>query len=144
MIDLNRFKALNDCHGHAMGDAALGVATRSAIQAVPATGRVFRWGGDEFVCVLPGVDDKAAQAIAKGIAIRFALGMTTLLGSDHGTGVSIGWATGSLAMLDPLLAEADDRMYADKRDGRSTMPIAQRSVAEPAPSLHLISQPQHG
>lgn len=144
MIDLNRFKALNDCHGHAMGDAALGVATRSAIQAVPATGRVFRWGGDEFVCVLPGVDDKAAQAIAKSIAIRFALGMTTLLGSDHGTGVSIGWATGSLATLDLLLAEADERMYADKRDGRSTMPIAQRSVAEPAPLLHLISQPQHG
>ena len=144
VIDLDRFKALNDRHGHAVGDAALGIATRSAMQAVPATGRVFRWGGDEFVCVLPGIDDAMAAAIARSIATRFALGMTTLLGSDHDTAASIGRAAGSFAMLDALLTQADNAMYADKRRGRAPAPDAQRSVADPIPSACLISQSQHG
>lgn len=144
VIDLDRFKALNDRHGHAIGDAVLGIATRSAMQAVPPTGRVFRWGGDEFVCVVPGIDDAMAEAIAEGIATRFAHDMTALLGPDHGTGVSIGRATGSFAMLDALLEQADGAMYADKRRRRPASAKAQRSVAQCAPSEHLISQSQHG
>ena len=144
VFDLDRFKALNDCHGHAMGDAVLGIATRSAMQAVPPTGRVFRWGGDEFVCVVPGIDDARAEAIAEGIATRFARGMTTLLGPDHGSGVSIGRATGSLAMLDTLLGQADGAMYAEKRRRQSATSNVQRSVAERAPFPPLISQSQHG
>lgn len=144
VIDLDRFKELNDCHGHAIGDAALGIVTRSAMQAVPPAGRVFRWGGDEFVCVVPGIDDAMAVEIAEGIATRFAQGMTALLGPDHGTGVSIGRATGSFAMLDALLEQADSAMYADKRRRRPASAKPQRSVAERAPSAHLISQSQHG
>ncbi len=74
MIDLNRFKALNDRHGHAVGDATLRIATRAAVASVPMTGRVFRWGGDEFVCVLPGAGAPEAAAIAHGIAERFCAG----------------------------------------------------------------------
>lgn len=144
VLDLDRFKALNDRHGHATGDKALRIATRAAVSAIPMSGRLFRWGGDEFVCVLPGVDAAEAAAIAEGIATRFARNMTTLLGPDHATGVSIGWATGSFAMLDALLNQADGAMYADKRRRRSQAPNAQRSVADPIPSTCLISQSQHG
>jgi len=144
MIDLNRFKALNDRHGHAAGDAALRIATRAAVSALPMDGRVFRWGGDEFVCVVPDIDDLAAEAIAEGIATRFTQGTAALLGRDEQADLSVGWATGSFAMLDMLLTQADSRMYVAKRDGSSSDAIAQRSVAEPAPSTHLISQSQHG
>jgi|GEM_PF-3364411 len=144
MMDLNRFKTLNDRHGHATGDTALRIATRAAVASIPMDGRLFRWGGDEFVCVLPNIEEIDAAAIATSIAARFDQGMTALLGSDHGTGISVGWATGSFAVLDLLVAQADDLMYADKRRSRTAAPIAQRSVAEPAPSTLLISQSQHG
>ncbi|MFD1033729.1 GGDEF domain-containing protein [Sphingomonas hankookensis] len=142
MIDLNRFKALNDRHGHAVGDAALCIATRAAVASVPMTGRVFRWGGDEFVCVLPGTGAREAAAIAKGIAGKFAEGTGALLGTGMAATLSIGWTLGPLADVEALIADADERMYADKQRGRAT--DAQRSVAETAPLTYLISQSQHG
>lgn len=144
MIDLDRFKALNDRHGHAAGDAALRIATRAAVTAIPMTGRVFRWGGDEFVCVLPGIDDAAAEAIATGITSRFAQGTAALLGPDHPAGLSVGFATGPFTMLDAMVGQADERMYAQKHRDRRPAPITQRSVAESVPSSPLISQSQHG
>ena len=144
MMDLNRFKQLNDHHGHATGDAALRIATRAAVASIAMNGRVFRWGGDEFVCVLPGIGAADAEAIADGIAARFDPGMSALLGPNHAAGVSIGWTTGPLARLDQLLGQADGHMYAEKRHSRSGASIGQRSVAEPAPSPDLISQSQHG
>ncbi|MEH3040932.1 MAG: GGDEF domain-containing protein [Sphingomonas paucimobilis] len=144
MMDLDRFKTLNDRHGHATGDAALRIATRAAIASIPMHSRLFRWGGDEFVCILPDIDDAEAGAIAEGIAVRFDQGMSALLGTDHAAGVSIGWTTGSFAALDLLLAQADSQMYAEKRRARAAPPIAQRSVAETIPSPPLISQSQHG
>ncbi len=142
MIDLNRFKALNDSHGHAVGDAALCIATRAAVASVPMTGRVFRWGGDEFVCVLPGTGAQEAAAIAEGIANRFVEGTSALLGAGAAATLSIGWTLGPLADVEALIADADERMYADKRRGRTS--DAQRSVAESAPLTYLISQSQHG
>ncbi|KZE11674.1 MULTISPECIES: GGDEF domain-containing protein [Sphingomonas] len=144
MLDLNRFKALNDRHGHATGDAALRIATRAAVASIAMTGRVFRWGGDEFVCVLPGIDAADAEAIAAGIVARFDQGMSALLGPGHATGVSIGWAAGSFETLDHLITQADRLMYVDKHRSRARASIAQRSVADPAPSPPLISQSQHG
>ncbi|KQM26573.1 MULTISPECIES: GGDEF domain-containing protein [unclassified Sphingomonas] len=144
MIDLNRFKALNDRHGHMTGDAALKIATRAAVCSIPMSGRVFRWGGDEFVCVLPGLNDAAAQAIAGEIAARFTQGTTALIGPDEVADLSVGWATGPLVMVDTLVGQADARMYAEKRRGRSASPVLQRSVAESAPPAILISQSQHG
>lgn len=144
MIDLDRFKMLNDRHGHAAGDAALRIATRAAVTAIPMAGRVFRWGGDEFLCVLPGVDHPAAEAIATGIASRFAQGIAALLGPDHPAGVSVGCATGPFTMLDALVEQADAHMYARKHRDRRPAPIPQHSVAEREPSAPLISQSQHG
>lgn len=144
MMDLDRFKALNDRYGHATGDLALRIATRAAVASLKMSDRLFRWGGDEFVCVLPDGNDADAAAIADHIVLRFDQGMSGLLGPDHGTGVSIGWAAGSLDRVDQLLARADGLMYADKRRGRTGGSIAQRSVAESAPRPHLLSQSQHG
>lgn len=145
MIDLNRFKALNDRHGHAMGDAALRIATRAAVASVPMSGRVFRWGGDEFVCVLPGIAATEAAAIAEGIAERFMQGTDALLGIGAAATLSIGWVLGPLRDIDTLIVRADERMYADKRRARAAAALdAQRSVAESAPVTYLISQSQHG
>lgn len=133
MIDLNRFKALNDQHGHATGDAVLRIAARAIINSVPMTGRVFRWGGDEFVCVLPGVDAAAAAAISTDIAACFLDNTANLLGNETGTTLSVGWIAAPLVNLDMLIDQADHHMYARKRGGPVLIPlpitIPQRSVA---------------
>lgn len=144
MIDLDRFKALNDQHGHATGDAVLRIAARAIINSVPMTGRVFRWGGDEFVCVLPGVNVAAAAAMATEIASRFGDGTAALPGNATGATLSVGWATAALDDLDRLIDQADRHMYARKRGEPAPASNPQRSVAGSDPAALLISQSQHG
>ncbi len=63
LIDLVGFKAVNDTHGHIVGDALLQkVATRLSA-AVPAPGMLARWGGDEFVALVPEAEAEGLQAI---------------------------------------------------------------------------------
>ncbi len=144
MIDLNRFKALNDQHGHATGDAVLRIAARAIINSIPMTGRVFRWGGDEFVCILPGVDATAAEVIATDIAARFVDNTAALLDDGTGATLSVGWVGAALVNLDPLIDQADRHMYTRKRDGAAPVSISQHSVAGSCPPSSLISQAQHG
>ncbi|KQN35677.1 hypothetical protein ASG37_15255 [Sphingomonas sp. Leaf407] len=129
VIDLDLFKQLNDRCGHAVGDAALGIATRVAQNVLAAGGSVFRWGGDEFVGVLPGADRAAADQASARIAQRFTDTVCAVAPEDLPVTVSIGTACGPLSEVERLLAEADDAMYAAKRARRSDTE-RQRSVAE--------------
>lgn len=144
MIDLDQFKPLNDRCGHAAGDAALVALVRATAAALPKGALVFRWGGDEFVCVLPGTDQAGADATAAAIAVRYAHAMTAIAPPDLPVALSIGSAIGSLDRITDLIAEADRDMYAVKQRNRITTPSAQRSVAETHPFTPLISQAQHG
>ncbi len=125
MIDLDQFKPLNDRCGHAAGDAALVALVRATSAALPNGASVFRWGGDEFVCVLPGAYRAGADATAAAIAVRYADAMTAIAPPDLPVTLSIGRATGSLDRIADLIVEADLDMYAVKQRNRD----ASRSIA---------------
>jgi diguanylate cyclase (GGDEF)-like protein len=119
MLDLDRFKALNDTLGHSAGDAALRMLADVAHEALGKQGHVVRWGGDEFVCVLPGATAQQAGSIGDRIAGRFAQIMMQRI-PDHGPlGISIGVAEGEThASIVDLIAAADQAMYRVKDDRR--------------------------
>jgi diguanylate cyclase (GGDEF)-like protein len=124
MVDIDRFKMINDAHGHQGGDIVLrAVATRldAACRAEDSAGR---WGGEEFVVVAP-MTDRASGALL-GERIRSDIGATTVQVGD-GAGievtVSVGVASGEDA-VDVLLADADAALYAAKRSGRNRVVTA--------------------
>jgi diguanylate cyclase (GGDEF)-like protein len=121
-LDLDRFKPVNDTHGHAAGDAVLTAIARTLTHNVRASDTVARLGGDEFAVLLWNLDD--AKAAAKAAALETAIAATLI--PWHGTMLEVG-ASAGVAMLGPgdsaadVLARADRAMYARKagRAGRT-------------------------
>lgn len=117
-LDLNRFKQLNDQHGHAAGDVALQVTARRLQDAVRKSDRVVRLGGDEFLCLI--VDRNPQKAAAK-VADRIVSLFNDPI--DFGSfksdlKASIGIAVGSVGVhWDDLLNRADEAMYQAKKRG---------------------------
>ena len=120
MLDVDRFKQLNDNHGHAAGDAVLRSIARRLSEAVRAVDLVGRLGGDEFVVVIPGGDEVAAAALADRIALMRMGPVETDV-----DGVSAGAATLRAGeTIDDLLDRADRAMYRHKRLARGTGQLA--------------------
>jgi diguanylate cyclase (GGDEF)-like protein len=118
MLDLDNFKNLNDSLGHGAGDELL----RSVGQIIRSTVRegdmAFRYGGDEFVILLPDHGSVAGEGLGRRlVSLVGELGRT--LKTPRPVGLSAGWATlGELPEPRPeaLLAEADKRLYQTKSD----------------------------
>jgi diguanylate cyclase (GGDEF)-like protein len=124
MIDIDRFKLVNDRHGHAMGDRVL----RSVADAVQASlrraDRAFRYGGEEFVAVVelePHVSEhEAARAIGERVRAAVAQLDHRGLGIDHPVTVSVGVALVRPGIpLATHVADADEALYAAKHTGRN-------------------------
>ena len=122
MIDLDGFKAVNDRHGHAVGDRVL-VEVAARLRAAARTqDLVARLGGDEFVVVAEGLAEPGeAQRIAQAALV--ALSSPMAAATDASIGASIGIAASVPAELDTevLLRRADAAMYAAKAAGRGTI-----------------------
>jgi diguanylate cyclase (GGDEF)-like protein len=115
LIDLDRFKAVNDARSHAAGDAVLRAVASSLRSALRAQDLVVRYGGDEFVVVLPATTLPVAQAV-----LTRATRAVAELPVDTGAGVtmSVGVVRMPLAgSPDAALADADAAMYRAKRAG---------------------------
>jgi diguanylate cyclase (GGDEF)-like protein len=122
LCDLDHFKNVNDKYGHEAGDAAL---TRSAMvlrRALRESDALGRWGGEEFMAILPGTDTQGAAEVAE--RMRLAIAVTTFDGLSEGTTISLGVAS-SETLADPamewdrLIKEADQRLYRAKNEGRN-------------------------
>lgn len=127
MLDLDRFKRINDEHGHAAGDMVLSEFTRRLQCNIRSIDLVARVGGEEFMVVLPDTDPCKAAEIAERIRSAtadppFRIAET---GETRGITVSIGFA-----ILQPnesvfeLLKRADRALYASKHGGRNRVTLA--------------------
>jgi diguanylate cyclase (GGDEF)-like protein len=133
VADLDWFKDVNDQHGHPAGDAVLrqfAVLLHETVRDVDLAGR---WGGEEFVLVLPGTDLMGGAQLAE--RIRLALADQIVLAAD-GTPIlvtaSFGVAATPPAKSAPeLFAAADAAMYQAKRAGKNRVHMAPESVAQP-------------
>jgi diguanylate cyclase (GGDEF)-like protein len=108
-VDLDGFKAINDTRGHLAGDRVLRDVARAMERSVRETDAVIRWGGDEFVVVLPATDVTGAARVAERLGAAAA---------SAGLGASVGvaqWEPGDT--VDALVARADRAMYGAKRGG---------------------------
>jgi diguanylate cyclase (GGDEF)-like protein len=127
-FDLDRFKIINDSMGHAVGDQVLTEIAMRLRQVAPAGATTARLGGDEFVIFWPGAGQSEALVLADSITRKLSEPLM-LNGEAHYVTVSVGIACSDAAGLDDLLREADESMYAAKRQGGGR-------VMQFQPSLH--------
>jgi diguanylate cyclase (GGDEF)-like protein/PAS domain S-box-containing protein len=137
LVDADRFKQINDGHGHAAGDAALRQLARNLEAGFRPSDTVARIGGEEFAVLLLGSDAEAAEAAAARLCQAVAARPVVVDGQSIALTVSVGVATlGDGAQdLDSLLQRADAALYQAKSDGRNRV---RRSGGAPA-----SAQPVH-
>ena len=125
LVDLDGFKRVNDTDGHPAGDEVLRLAAACFRKHLRPSDRVSRWGGDEFLLVLPGLAAARAMPVAERLRRAFADDERA-----RGTTMSVGIA--DLEALDPgrrvagaLVQLADECLYAAKRSGRDRIVVAE-------------------
>jgi diguanylate cyclase (GGDEF)-like protein/PAS domain S-box-containing protein len=130
LLDIDHFKAVNDQFGHAAGDAVLVALVRESQKTLRAVDMLIRWGGEEFLFVLPNADGEAAMVAAE--RIRTTLAATEILGPGGVIlyiTVSIGVAVPVTDSPGELLRRADLALYAAKAGGRNQVVLATESTA---------------
>ncbi|MDK9697331.1 MAG: GGDEF domain-containing protein [Siculibacillus sp.] len=120
LFDLDRFKAINDTHGHAAGDRVLAEFAEVVSGRLGAEDLFGRYGGEEFALLLAEADVTAAWRAAEDIRRGFALRPISHAGRDIAATVSVGVAAVPLVEsdLDQLVASADAALYLAKQGGR--------------------------
>jgi diguanylate cyclase (GGDEF)-like protein len=120
-LDVDRFKGVNDLHGHAAGDRVLAAVAARAAAALRSSDVLGRVGGEEFLALLPGVDLPVAVEAAE--RIRRAVAAAPVSVDERALAVTVSLGCASLRPADEdgrgLLARADERLYAAKRGGRN-------------------------
>jgi diguanylate cyclase (GGDEF)-like protein len=134
MADLDHFKQINDTHGHQVGDAVLQETARRMSASLRAYDSVGRYGGEEFLVVVPGSDLDAAAELAERLRHGVAAEPICVAGAAISPTISLGLAVSTAATCRPedLLHEADEALYAAKSAGRNRMEVA--SPREPSSS----------
>jgi diguanylate cyclase (GGDEF)-like protein len=131
VIDLDGFKAINDTHGHAAGDACLQHFTLMAQTRLRPGDMLARTGGDEFCVVLPASTLREGAMIARRILDVCREDAEACTGADIPIALSIGvaqWTRETGAFPDRLMADADHALYAAKNEGKN-----RHAVYDPAP-----------
>jgi len=128
LIDLDDFKLVNDRHGHPAGDEVLRGVVQALVGEFRAFDRVARYGGDEFVVILPNADLRSAAAAATRALER--LQSVPLLDGGAGVSASIGVAQWRAPMTtDELLEACDVALLRSKRQGKGRVTRASEPVA---------------
>jgi diguanylate cyclase (GGDEF)-like protein len=134
LIDLDRFKSINDRHGHAVGDDCLRHVVATANACLRPRDLLARHGGDEFSVLLPDTDDAGASRMAAAIVAAFRAHPLERTGLHLPLTVSVGGATSTPARrlsIDELGEAADQALYAVKRSGRDGYALAETASARP-------------
>ena len=137
LADIDHFKAINDGFGHAVGDAVLREVSRRLQQAIRSYDSIGRYGGEEFLIVLPGCDPGAVPAVAE--RLRACVGDDPFPVAEHHPPVTISLGVASLrpdvtrgsADQDALIRAADEALYRAKQAGRNCVATATVELALP-------------
>lgn len=129
MLDVDHFKQVNDTYGHQQGDEVLKMIASQARASLRAYDVVGRYGGEEFIVLLPETDLETAQAVAERLhlAIQASAILKTATGHPQPTTVSLGltqWRSGDT--VDTLIHRADEALYRAKANGRNRIEIVEQ------------------
>lgn len=140
VLDLHRFKEVNDKHGHPRGDEVLRAAAATLKKALRTSDSAFRIGGDEFALLLPQTDAAQALALSRRVETVFAeavrpLELAVSVSMDHGVAIF----PQDAEQADQLVRIADERLYRQKHaNHKSTLngvpPLKAESSTEPVPA----------
>jgi two-component system, sensor histidine kinase LadS len=120
MVDIDRFKTINDTHGHAAGDDAILAVADALRAAVRSEDVVARWGGEEFIVLLPQTSLDAAIGLAERLRCGIEALCLPMAGGEVRFTVSLGVASSTgKESLDRLITEADHFLYQAKHHGRN-------------------------
>ncbi len=135
-VDLDEFKAINDCYGHDTGDRVLREVADRLRHAIRDTDMAARIGGDEFIVVIRNIDTYSkAHQVAENIRLTLNHPISAS-STPHRLGVSIGVALypANGTDLDTLITHADEAMYRAKRGGRNRVCDYRSEKLPPDPS----------
>ena len=143
IVDIDHFKTINDTHGHAAGDSVLRHVALHGQSVLRCTDLFGRYGGDEFVAILPETDLDTAATIAERLRESVgnpAPGVCPLPRGVPGVTVSIGVATVEAGgqTIDDLIAQADTALYRAKHAGRNCTRTTDAPSTVEAPPLRVI------
>jgi len=125
LADMNDLKKINDTRGHLAGDESLRLAGEIFQRTMRASDIIGRYGGDEFIVILPKTDYQKALIIAQKLkkilqenSLLWSIGAASINFGAENSSVSLSTVKGSKewdVLLDNLIAEADERLYQDKK-----------------------------
>lgn len=132
MLDLDHFKWINDTHGHAAGDEVIRAFSRTASGILRANDLLGRYGGEEFVVVLPRATIEAAYVIAERIRVAFAAAPVVFGAQKLACTVSAGIATATSQeiSLEDIIKSADECLYRAKEMGRNRVERPARTAPD--------------
>lgn len=142
VLDLDRFKAINDRYGHEAGDLVLLNFARVMRTHARSEDMLFRMGGEEFCFLLPGVGAEGGEALAQRMCRVFGNSFVSTDSGDIRATVSIGVATGDTddVAISSLLAAADAALYEAKNSGRDQVVSARTAEIVRLPDTHALRE----
>lgn len=127
MVDLDHFKRVNDHYGHMAGDAVLQLTARKMLSVIRDYDAIGRYGGEEFLIILPDTDHEGAVVLAEKLRIIMACNAIEIPEGMISITISLGVATNHKGMqsdVRSLIKSADIALYAAKEKGRNCVEFA--------------------
>ncbi len=140
LLDVDHFKAVNDLHGHPVGDEVLCAVAHAIRQAVRDTDLVARYGGEEFAVILPRTGLPGALTVAERIwravgALQAGPGRAVRVTASLGVA---GYPGRNVLAPDQLLRSADEALYRAKREGRNKICLFQQVTFFSPPAARAV------
>ncbi|WP_374674779.1 diguanylate cyclase [Ideonella sp.] len=143
LLDVDHFKRVNDTHGHAAGDAVLVEMTRRLAEVLRDGDAIVRWGGEEFLLVLPGTDATGLRAVAERVLAALGSAPMDLPGGTplpvRASAGGVSFRAGRGQPWAAWLAQADAALYLAKAQGRNQVVLALGEA--PLPEADLARLP---
>ncbi|WP_141243431.1 GGDEF domain-containing protein [Vreelandella boliviensis] len=125
MADLDRFKAVNDQHGHEVGDEVLTILASRFTTSLRGGDRVARWGGEEFLLLIPNATPESALAVAEKVRRSVAEPAFATSAGSLAITLSLGVALyREVESIDEVISRADKALYRAKLEGRNRAVLA--------------------